>query len=120
MEKNSDPDLRAYVVWVPKVAASERDVANATRYVRDERAKHYWDGEGALLHGYEPALSISEDAWDIYMVYGPDARWEADAPPRPDYWMHQLDLNSAPKLDAAAFAEKVKSFTEKVKRLAER
>jgi hypothetical protein len=110
MEKNGDPMLRAYVVWVPKVAATQRDVPNATRFVRDERAKHYWDGEGALLHGYEPVLSIAEDAWDIYMVYGPDARWESDAPPEPDYWMHQLDLKSAPIFDAAAFGERVKSL----------
>lgn len=113
MEKNADPELRAYAVWVPKVAATERDVPNATRYIADERVKHYWDGEGVLLNGYEPVLSITQDAWDIYLIYGPDARWETDAPPKPDYWMHQLDLDNAPELDAARFGEKVESFAKR-------
>ncbi|MGA9769837.1 MAG: hypothetical protein WBV94_12405 [Blastocatellia bacterium] len=113
MEKNGDPQLRAYVVWVPKVSATQNDVPNATRFVADGRAMHYWDDEATLLHGYEPVLSISQDAWDIYMIYGPNARWESDAPPEPDYWMHQLDLDSAPRFDAAAFGEKVKSFNER-------
>lgn len=113
MDKNGDPNLRAYVVWVPKVGGEEKHVPNATRFVHDTRAMHYWDGEGAMLNGYEPVLSISEDAWDIYMIYGPAARWEESVPPRPDYWMHQLDLDNAPDLDAALFASTVKRYLEK-------
>jgi hypothetical protein len=28
-------------------------------------------------------------AWDVYFVFGPEARWD-DQPPAPTYWMHQL------------------------------
>jgi hypothetical protein len=110
MDKNADFDLRAYVVWVPKVGGREKDVPNATRFVADARARHYWDGEGILLRGYGPVLSISQDAWDIYMIYGPNAVWAGDRPPEPDYWMHQLDVSSQPTLDGRLFAEKVKQF----------
>lgn len=33
--------------------------------------------------GYKPVLAIAEDAWDIFMIYGTDARWDAEAPPKP-------------------------------------
>ena len=28
-------------------------------------------------------------AWDIYLFYGPTVKW-TKAPPKTDYWMHQL------------------------------
>lgn len=46
----------------------------------DERATHYWDGEWKL--GREVARILGQRdgaAWDIFLVYGPDAAW-GDAP----------------------------------------
>lgn len=49
------------------------------------------------------------DAWDLYLVYGPDARWDGPEPPRPLYWMHQLrGVDNGPFLDAAVFADAVR------------
>jgi hypothetical protein len=43
----------------------------------DARAKHYWDGNRKL--GREVARILGSDdgpaAWDIFLVYGPDATW---------------------------------------------
>ena len=111
MRQNADPDLRAYVVWVPKAGGREKHVPAATAYVPDPRARHYWDGVKTLVNGYNSTLSLSQDAWDMYLIYGPAARWEGPQPPPPDYWMHQLDFDSAPELDAAVFAAKVKTLT---------
>ena len=97
-------------MWVPKVGGKEKDVSTATRYVPDARARHFWDADGILLKDYQPVLSIARDAWDVYMVYGPDARWDAEGPPRPQFWMHQLDVSNAPALDAATFAARVRSL----------
>jgi hypothetical protein len=112
MEKIPELRLQTYIVWVPKVGGREKYVPAAIRHVpRDDRASHYWDGAGILLSAYQPALEISEDAWDVYMIYGPGARWEGQEPPRPDFWMHQLKVTNAPDLDADEFAERVKSVS---------
>jgi hypothetical protein len=43
----------------------------------DARAKHYWDGDRDL--GQEVARIVGREdgsaAWDIFLVYGPDAAW---------------------------------------------
>ena len=90
------------MVWVPELDAHEKDVDPATRLVTDPRATQWWDGEDILPHAYQPVLGIPVAVWDVYFLYGPSAHWEGDAPPRPDYWMHQLNgaENAAPFLDA--------------------
>jgi hypothetical protein len=96
-------------VWVPKLSGHEADVPTATRFVPDARATHYWDGSGVLVRGYDSVLGLGEDAWDVYMIYGPAARWDGPAPPPPAYWMHQLGSPArtrvrGPFLDPAVFA----------------
>jgi hypothetical protein len=43
----------------------------------DDRARHYWDGERKL--GRAVARLVGQgggtSAWDIFLVYGPDASW---------------------------------------------
>jgi hypothetical protein len=91
-------------VWVPKLYGSESDVAMATRFVPDPRATHFWDGSSVLVHQYDTVLGLGQDAWDVYLLYGPTARWDGPAPPHPDFWMHQLDVDKAPFLDPNVFA----------------
>jgi hypothetical protein len=106
------------VVWVPKSEGAREDVADAMAFVPDPRAAHFWDARGALMRSYDRVLGLGEDAWDIYMVYGPDARWPAGAaPPAPAYWMHQLGEREAPRvrgpyLDAAVFADRVRALLQ--------
>jgi len=110
LTRYDDPSLRIYVVWVPKQRGLERDVAAATREVKDPRATHYWDEPSVLVRGYRDTLKVSEDAWDIYLLYGPEAKWEGGLPPKPIYWSHQLGSEDKPRingpwLDGAAFLE---------------
>jgi len=112
LAKQPDTRLRAYVVWVPQLGGQEADVPVATRFVPDARATHYWDGTGGTMRGYRATLGISEDAWDVYMVYGPLARWDRDVPPSPVFWMHQLGSEDEPRvqgpyLDPGVFAAQV-------------
>lgn len=109
--RQSDPRLRAFIVWVPKLKGAEKDVPVATRLVPDPRAAHYWDGAGAVMAAFTRTLRFAEDAWDVYLIYGPAARWEGADPPKPDYWMHQLGSRTQPRvtgpyLDASVFASK--------------
>ena len=60
-------------MWVPKRGGKEKDVPVATRLVPDARTTHYWDGSGVTMRTFQSVLGIPEDAWDVYLVYGPGA-----------------------------------------------
>ena len=48
------------------------------------------DGNGELVKSYARVLALGDrPAWDVYLLYGPEAEWKTD-PPMPDSWMHQL------------------------------
>ena len=107
---NEDPRVRVYTVWVPKRGGLERYVAQATATMPDERARHFWDGAGYTLRAFAPVLRLPErmDAWDVYLLYGPDARWDEASPPAPDFWMHQLrGVDNAPELDRDVLGQRL-------------
>jgi hypothetical protein len=96
------------------VRAAERDIAMAARSVPDERARHYWDGTGALMRALRRTLDIDEDAWDVFLLYGPEAHWDGRQPPPPLFWMHQLGSPEQPRVDgpyfdAEAFAQRARA-----------
>jgi len=99
LEKVPGEGVRTYVVWVPMNRALERDVANATKEIWDPRARHYWDADGWLMRTYQRVLGgfPFEPAWDTYILYGPDAKWDGEPPPKPAYWMHQLGSARQPR-----------------------
>jgi hypothetical protein len=78
LKRHPDADLRVYVGWIPMLAGDANpEVASL---LVDDRATHFWDGERKL--GREVARILGRRdgaAWDIVLVYGPDAAW-GDAP----------------------------------------
>jgi hypothetical protein len=114
--KEPSPELSAFVVWVPVDGGAEKDVDFATTKVPDGRVLHEWDAKGALAKAYRKTLALSEDAWDVYLIYRPGVRWEAgEIPPQPDLWMHQLGNPKSPRanapwLDARLFAERARAM----------
>ena len=112
------PDLRAYYVWVPMLPPdSVEAAAAASARFADPRALHYWDGERRLPRELGEALRISARdsigagdgpgfAWDVYMVY---PRGAVDLT-RPAFWMHQLAVTHAPRLDPEAFIRSVSAL----------
>jgi hypothetical protein len=95
-------------VWQPKRGGQEKDVAEATATFPDPRAHHFWDGAGWTVEHFKGVLDIDVDAWDLYLLYGPDARWDGPEPPKPMFWMHQLRfVDNGPLLDANVFGEHV-------------
>jgi hypothetical protein len=106
-----DPSLRAHVVWVPILKTDQDPPDQETRaLVPDGRAVHYWDADGIVSPLFAAALGLSPGypAWDVYLIYGPDVRWE-DGPPTPVYWHHQLPgVTKAPFLDGDSFARQLR------------
>ncbi len=110
MDQTDSEDLAAYVVWVPRNRARERHVKRVTGIVTDPRARHYWDAREAVVTAYEERYALTGPCAGIFMVFGPDARWEADRPPEAVYaedaharqYKRQL-----PQFDARRFARRV-------------
>lgn len=101
--------LRGQVIWVrTSWFTGERDVPGATARLLDPRVTHYWDGRRAAMKAFRRALGVDRDPWDIYLVYGPAARWTGADPPAPDFWMQMLGVPQAPVFDAEEFAARVR------------
>lgn len=99
-----------YAVWVPRLGGQEKDVSAATRVVADPLTREYWDGNDLLGVAYRQVLGWKDDnAWDVYMLYGPKARWTGDLPPAPDFYMHQ-DAEPGLRLDASVFGTKLRQL----------
>jgi len=71
--------------------------------VPDPRASHYWDDSERLMRDYQQVLGLSEEAWDVYLLYAPDAKWDGELPPKPVYWMHQLGSRPYPRVNGPWF-----------------
>ncbi len=107
-----DPNLAAYVVWVPRNGARERHVPRVTRLVTDPRATQYWDAYETVVDPFDEMLALTGPCAGIFMVYGPDVRWEEADPPEPDYYedAHARQYRrSGPQFDAKRFAHRVRA-----------
>ena len=107
MAKDGSTDVVVYVVWSSQVWGRERHVAEAAEVIPDRRARHYWDGDKLVGKVYQPILGTPDEAWDVWMLFDRDTRWEGKIPPRPAWWEHQLyDMPPELSLDANRFARK--------------
>ena len=67
---NYGKDVPLYVLWLPRRDGHEKDVPAATRVVADSSARQYWDGNDLLGIQYKQVLGWSDNAWDVYLLYG--------------------------------------------------
>ena len=110
-------ELRVYVVWLPVLSrmsaeALEGGARASAKRLPDARVRHYLDPEARLGEHYTRALALpmEDPAWDVYLVFGPTARWEK-APPAPAAWMHQLGAGPREKhLDTEKLAETLRGL----------
>lgn len=105
--------MSVYVVWSTQLGARESHVPEATTLMNDPRVRHYWDPELVVGDAVAGDLGLSEPAWDVWLLYGRDARWEGSGPPEPDWWEHQLHgLPEERHLDPSRFAEKARQLLD--------
>jgi hypothetical protein len=115
------PELRAYVIWLPILPGdSAAAAAQAAARCGEPRASYYWDPDRALGEELGKALAlppretgrISGMAWDVYLLFERDARWNA----APAFWMQQLDdvpATTAPRLNTAALRARLNELLAK-------
>jgi hypothetical protein len=80
LEADRTADLVVYAVWVPFLGGTQ-DAANLSqRVLPDPRVLHFWDGSALTSDWFAENVEHSPGpAWDVYYLYGPDARW-SDVP----------------------------------------
>lgn len=87
------------------------NVPDAMSLAPDPRMNHYWDASNDLGTAYERILPVAGGpAWDVYMLFAPGTVWHGADPPAPAFWMHQLAITNAPRLDANVFAQHAKQM----------
>lgn len=118
------PDVSVYLVHVPVIGGREKHIEGAASLVHNTSARHYWDPSGSFGEQAGEALRLRSRgepvyAWDVWMVFGPEAVW-GDRLPQPRQLMHQLPridrTSKVSPLDSAAFATTVRSLVAESKR----
>ena len=110
-----DSDVHAYYVWVPMLPSDQATAAGeASHRLAEPRATHYWDGDRLLSRRMAAELGVDSRrsagagdeppfAWDVYLAYRLGNRDIA----RPDFWMHQLAVEHAPRFDSDEWQRRI-------------
>lgn len=107
MAKDSTTGVAVFVVWSSQLGAQEKNVDGGTTLIPDPRVRDFWDPARLVGAAFSHAGGRTEPAWDVYLLFGPDATWPASGVPTPAWWEHQLSgLPPNRRLDPARFAAK--------------
>jgi hypothetical protein len=69
--------FRVYAVWLPMLWGDARERWDGTT-MSDPRVTHFWDGETLVGEWFaEEVEGYRGVSWDVYYLYGPDAKWES-------------------------------------------
>jgi len=133
LKDTSDPRLQTFVVHEPVLGIArylpglrmggERDVPKAGQLLTNPNVRHYWNASGAFGRLLSRAVGLKNGdrqvyAWDVWLLYGPEAKWEGADPPRPLLLMHQLGAlrgsTEFPPFDSHLFAQRVQTLLAKL------
>ena len=100
-----DARVKVIVLWSPLLARDNSFAAqDATSYLTDPRAEHFWDLWTFGVNHYTKKLNYPEGqlAWDIFVLYGNGVDWRTPGPdPEPSFWMQHHNLEIGPKYTQA-------------------
>jgi hypothetical protein len=128
LQSTRDPRLRTFVVHEPVLGvaryaswlrpAGAQDVPKAAQLLQNPYIQSYWNPSGAFGRLLSRAIGLKNGdkqvyAWDVWLLYGPEAKWTGNDPPRPRLLMHQLGAlrgTPYPYLDSHVFAQQVQTL----------
>ena len=115
IHQNDTDVLRGAIIWLPMLKADNLDAADQReRGFSDPRLAQYWDADRKFGRLIARTLDLKAAiAWDVYLVYPAGVTWHAQLPPAPAVWMHQLDEESGPRLDALALSQYTQALLER-------
>ena len=117
METIHSDRLAVYVVWIPVLnfqdePTLQKNGLKESSRLSDSRAIHYTDPRGFSGKEYSSILNFPyhSPAWDVYLAFGPEARWDSH-PPSPIDWMYQGEgFDRSRLLDGRRMAIEVKKL----------
>jgi hypothetical protein len=125
----ADARLQTFVVYEPVLGTARAapwsrmavgaDVVKAGELLHNPQVHHYWNASGAFGQMLSRAVGLKNSehpvyAWDVWLIYGPEAKWHGTDPPRPRLLMNQLGAlrgsTGFPHLDSQVFAQQVREL----------
>jgi hypothetical protein len=92
LKKFSSSRLQAILVWEPMLDGdSPKTATQQAGTIRDARITQGWNEDKDVGKLFGETLDLHDIAWDVYLLYKPGIKWEAQQPQRPTFWMHQLE-----------------------------
>jgi hypothetical protein len=68
--------LRVFAIWFDMLRGDSRQFLD-TRVLSDPRVTYYWDEGRIAGRWYSDHVTHSSGiTWDVYFLYGPEARWD--------------------------------------------
>lgn len=129
LERTVDPRLQTFVVHEPVLGTARAvpwsrmavatDVTKAAELLHSPQVQHYWNASGAFGQMLSQAVGLKNSehpvyAWDVWLIYGREAKWEGTNPPRPRLLMNQLGAlrgsTEFPHLNSQVFAQQVQAL----------
>jgi hypothetical protein len=133
LQGTTDPRLRTFVVHEPVLGVARytpwlrpsggKDVPKAAQLLQNPYIQNYWNPSGAFGRLLSQAVGLKNGdkqvyAWDVWLLYGPEAKWVGNDPPHPRLLMHQLSAlrgsTEFPHLDSHVFAQQVHTLLAKL------
>ena len=90
---------------------SRRAAQQATAYLQDPRAEHFWDLWNFGRQNYAKQLEYpsSDAAWDIFVLYKPHLAWQRSGP-EPTVWFQDRGMDIGLEYTAELLHEHVKKW----------
>jgi hypothetical protein len=122
LSQTKDERLKTFVVHVPVIGAKAKDVMPAAQLLQNPHVRNYWNESGEFGRALAQAVQLKNDkeavyAWDVWLLYGPDAEWVGTSAPQPKLLMHQLwklEGTHFAKLDSKVFARETRTLVARV------
>lgn len=113
-ETNESKMLSGAILWTPMLVTDTLDAAYKREAIfSDDRVKQFWDPNRIFGPLTSQMLNLKESiAWDVYLLYLPDHPWNAELPPAPMFWMHQLNEEPTLFLDPTRLKDRLETLLE--------
>ncbi len=112
LSKESGARIKVLVLWAPILGRDSRRAAQqATAYLQDPRAEHFWDLWNFGRQNYAKQLEYpsSDAAWDIFVLYKPHLAWQRSGP-KPTVWFQDRGMDIGLEYTAELLHEHVKKW----------
>lgn len=113
-DENETKMIQGAIIWTSMLATDNLTAATKqeTKFT-DSRVRHFWDPDRTSGQLLAQTLHLKASiAWDVYLLYPPEHDWDAELPPAPKFWMHQLDEEPTLYLDPLRIKQTVQMMVE--------